>query len=59
MAPMILGLSAILPDGKLFSYVDKNNDLEPVTLKSGELNSNISTIKISDNKKIKKCRLPY
>lgn len=54
MAPMILGLSAILPDGKLFSYVDRNNDLEPVTLKSGELNSNISTIKISDNKKIKK-----
>lgn len=53
MSPMILGLSPILPEGTLFSYVDKKNKVTPVILKNGELNSGGSSITISNTKKQK------
>lgn len=51
MSPMILGLSPILPDGKLFTYMDKNNNFIPVILKNGKLNSGGTEIKIDNKEK--------
>lgn len=54
LSPMVLGLSPLLPDGTLFTYVDKSSHSKPVELQNGEINSGGSSTKISDNKKIKK-----
>lgn len=54
LSPMVLGLSPLLPDGTLFTYVDKSSHSKPVELQNGEINSGGSSTKVSDNKKIKK-----
>lgn len=42
-----------MPDGTLFTYVDKSSHSKPVELQNGEINSGGSSTKVSDNKKIK------
>ena len=54
MNPMILGISSILPDGNLFSYIDRNNNCKSVDLENGEINSGGSAIKVTNTTKIKK-----
>ncbi len=53
MNPMILGISSILPDGNLFSYIDRNNNCKSVDLENGEINSGGSAIKVTNTTKIK------
>ena len=53
MTPMILGLSPIIPDGVLFTYVDKQGAELPVTLKEGTLDSGNSPITLKNHTKVK------
>ncbi len=39
MGPMILGLSSLLEDGTLLSFVDKFDNLTPVNLENGNINA--------------------
>lgn len=53
MTPMLVGLSPILHEGTLFSYVSKDHTTTAVTLKNGAINSGDSVIKTDNTKKIK------
>lgn len=52
MTPMILGLSALLPDGKLFEYIDKKQNTKSVDLSAGKLNSGGAAIELKNTHKI-------
>lgn len=52
MTPMILGLSSLLPDGKLFDYIDKEQNTKSVDLSNGKLNSGGTTIELKNIEKI-------
>ncbi|GMA68949.1 peptidase S41 [Leuconostoc litchii] len=54
MAPMILGISSIIPDGNILSFVSSNGNSEKISLKNGTLNAGGSAIDLHHNVKLTK-----
>lgn len=53
MGPMIAGLSSLLEDGKLLTYIDKDNNKTSVNLNGSETENGGTPVKLSKTSKVK------
>ncbi|MGO0154356.1 S41 family peptidase [Leuconostoc mesenteroides] len=54
MAPMILGIASIIPDGHILSFVSQNGTTEKISLKNGMINAGGTSIDLNHNIKLAK-----
>ncbi|MGQ3381100.1 S41 family peptidase [Priestia endophytica] len=54
MGPMVAGLSALLPDENLITFINRDGDKQYISLKDGKVSGGGSVIQVRNNKKVPK-----
>ncbi|WP_010001881.1 S41 family peptidase [Leuconostoc lactis] len=57
MAPMILGISSLIPDGNIFSFIFPNSNTEKIILDKGSLNAGEGTVSLKNHGKINNVKI--